>query len=99
MGIDNFKKIYPTEITYVKTPEETLKDADIAFIFTEWNEIKSLDLSVYEELMNTPIIFDGRNCYEINEVQERKIDYYSIGRKSVLNLEESLKDEVIAMVV
>ena len=30
VGIDNFKKIYPTEIEYVKTPEETLKDADVA---------------------------------------------------------------------
>ena len=94
VGIDNFKKIYPTEITYVKTPEETLKDADIAFIFTEWNEIKSLDLSVYEELMNTPIILDGRNCYKINEIQGRKIDYYSIGRKSVLNLEKNVMSEM-----
>ena len=40
VGIDNFKKIYPTEITYVNTPEETLKNADMAFIFTEWKEIK-----------------------------------------------------------
>ena len=94
VGIDNFKKIYPTEITYVKTPEETLKDADIAFIFTDWNEIKSLDLSVYEELMNTPIILDGRNCYKINEIQGRKIDYYSIGRKSVLNLEKNVMSEM-----
>ena len=36
----------------------------MVFIFTEWNEIKSLELSKYSELMKTPIVFDGRNCYE-----------------------------------
>lgn len=88
VGIDNFKKIYPTEITYVNTPEETLKNADMAFIFTEWKEIKELKLSKYEELMNTSIIFDGRNCYDLKEVKQYNIDYYSVGRKEVLNIEE-----------
>lgn len=85
VGINNFKKLYPTEVTYVNSPEETLKDADMAFIFTEWNEIKSVELSQYVELMNTPIIYDGRNCYHIKEVKKHNIDYYSVGRKEVLN--------------
>ncbi len=100
VGVENFKKVYPSEITYVSTPEEALKDADMTFIFTEWNEIKSLDLSVYEKLMYTPIIFDGRNCYKVKEAKERQIDYYSIGRKSVLNLEEKALSKVkTAMVI
>lgn len=88
VGIDNFKKIYPTEVTYVNTPEETLENADMAFIFTEWDEIKSVELSKYVELMNTPIIYDGRNCYNLQEVQEYNIDYYSVGRQEVLNLND-----------
>ncbi|OVE67363.1 UDP-glucose 6-dehydrogenase [Clostridium diolis] len=100
VGVENFKKVYTSGITYVSTPEEALKDADMAFIFTEWNEIKSLDLSVYEKLMYTPIIFDGRNCYKVKEAKERQIDYYSIGRKSVLNLEEKALSKVkTAMVI
>jgi len=99
VGEENFKKIYPTEIAYVNTPEEALKGADLVFIFTEWNEIKSLDLNVYEELMNTPIIFDGRNCYGINEVKVRKVEYYSVGRKAILNLENYLNGEVVATVI
>ncbi|OOM81536.1 UDP-glucose 6-dehydrogenase YwqF [Clostridium puniceum] len=97
VGIDNFKRIYPTEVIYVNTPEETLRDADIAFIFTEWNEIKSLDLKIYEELMNTPVIFDGRNCYNINDVKEKNIEYHSVGRKAILNLENA-KREVAATI-
>ena len=88
VGVNNFKKLFPTEITYVNTPEETLVDADMAFIFTEWDDIKSVELSKYVELMNTPIIYDGRNCYDVKDVKEYNVDYYSIGRESVLNREE-----------
>lgn len=99
VGEENFKKLFPTEIKYAKTPAETLKDADAAFIFTEWNEIKSLHLNVYEELMNTPVIFDGRNCYEINDVEEKAIEYYSVGRKAILNLKEDAKSEAAMAIV
>ncbi|EOU1888154.1 UDP-glucose/GDP-mannose dehydrogenase family protein [Clostridium perfringens] len=86
VGIENFKKIYPTEIQYVNNPGEALKDADMAFLFTEWKEIKGLELSVYETLMKTPIIFDGRNCYEIKEVEKSNVEYHSVGRKIVKNI-------------
>jgi UDPglucose 6-dehydrogenase len=96
VGIKNFKKIYPTEIEYVSSPEEALKDANVAFIFTEWDEIKNIQLKTYKKLMKTPIIFDGRNCYEIKEVEKNKVEYYSVGRKEVLNLENSTLEEVAA---
>ncbi|MBI6103412.1 UDP-glucose/GDP-mannose dehydrogenase family protein [Clostridium perfringens] len=89
VGIENFKKIYPTEIEYVNNPGEALKDADMAFLFTEWKEIKGLELSVYETLMKTPIIFDGRNCYEIKDVEKSNVEYHSVGRKAVDNLDEA----------
>lgn len=98
VGIENFKKIYPTEITYANSPEEALRDADMVFIFTEWNEIKSLKLSKYSELMKTPIVLDGRNCYEINEINE--INYYSVGRKEILKYSDSdhaLKEAAVAV--
>ena len=86
VGEENFKKKFPTEITYVKTPEETLVDADMVFIFTEWNEIKSVPLEKYAELMKTAVIFDGRNCYEIKDAELNNVEYHSVGRKVVNNL-------------
>ena len=83
VGEENFKKKFNLPIEYVKSPKEALKNADVAFIFTEWKEIKNLDLQCYERLMKTPIIFDGRNCYDVNLVKEHNIDYYSVGRKEV----------------
>lgn len=78
VGIENFKKKYPTEITYVSTPQEALKNADICFIFTEWDEIKKVKPEEYTNLMKTAIVYDGRNIYNLDEM--RDIDYYSIGR-------------------
>ncbi|HAT4202370.1 TPA: UDP-glucose/GDP-mannose dehydrogenase family protein [Clostridium perfringens] len=89
VGIENFKKLYSTEIQYVNNPGEALKDADMAFLFTEWKEIKGIELSVYETLMKTPIIFDGRNCYEIKDVEKSNVEYHSVGRKVVYNLDEA----------
>lgn len=90
VGTENFKKLFPTEITYVKTPEEALKDADLAFIFTEWENIKNISLSKYRDLMKQAIIFDGRNCYSLNEAEEAGVEYYSIGRKAIQTLNSKL---------
>ena len=80
VGEDNFKKRYPTEINYVTTPEEALEGANICFIFTEWNEIKAIKPETYKKLMKTPLVYDGRNIYDVNEMKNAGIEYYSIGR-------------------
>ena len=80
VGEDNFKKKYPTQIHYVSTPEEALKGANICFIFTEWNEIKAIKPETYKKLMKTPLIYDGRNIYDLKEMKDEGIEYYSIGR-------------------
>ena len=78
IGEDNYKKIYPTEIEYVKTPQEALKQADICFIFTEWNQIKNVKPEEYAKLMKRPLVYDGRNLYNLSDMKD--IEYYSIGR-------------------
>ena len=66
VGVQNYKKIYPEEIEYCDSIQETLENADICFIFTEWPEVKQLDVMVYKALMRHPIILDGRNCYKLD---------------------------------
>lgn len=86
VGAENFSKRIPSEhIVYCDTVEETLKDADICFIFTEWEQVKKLDLNTYAKLMKTPIVMDGRNCYPLAEVKKSPILYESIGREIVDN--------------
>ena len=86
IGEDNFKKFYPNEIAYCKNVEETLKDADICLIFTEWDFVKNIDLSLFEKLMNKPIIIDGRNCFDLEKIKEQNVVYESIGRKAINNI-------------
>lgn len=80
VAVENFKKKYPTQITYVENPEEALKNANVCFIFTEWNEIKEIKPEIYKKLMKTPLVYDGRNIYKLKDMKEVKVEYYSIGR-------------------
>ena len=82
VGIENYKKKYPNEIKYVYSPEEALKDANICFIFTEWDEIKKISPSKIKQLMKTPLIYDGRNLFKLEDMRNVGIEYYSIGRCS-----------------
>ena len=80
VAMKNFEKKYPKQIIYVKTPEEALKDANVCFIFTEWKEIKGIKPSKYKELMKTPLVYDGRNIYSLEDMKDLGVEYYSIGR-------------------
>jgi UDPglucose 6-dehydrogenase len=84
VGADNFKRIYPKDIEYVSSPEDAIRDADVAFVFTEWDEIKQVNLKKYKELMNKPVIYDGRNCYDLDEALDAGVEYYSVGRKDII---------------
>lgn len=82
VGVENFRKIVTDDITYCDTVEETIKDADICFIFTEWDDIKKFDVEKFKT-MKTPIILDGRNCYRLEQFEGTGMVYNSIGRRTV----------------
>ena len=52
-------------------------------IMTEWKEIKEYRLENYAKLKKRPKIYDGRNCYNVDQVSLLKIPYYSIDRGEV----------------
>lgn len=86
VGTPNFQKKYPEgkclngSITYVDAPEKTLENANICFIFTEWGEIKALKPEDYLQKMRTPLVYDGRNLYDLDAMKAAGVEYYSIGR-------------------
>ena len=84
VGTENFRKQVPNEkILYCDTIEEAIKDADICFIFTEWEDVKTFDVGKYKQLMKRPIILDGRNCYALTAFEGTEITYGSVGRPTV----------------
>jgi UDPglucose 6-dehydrogenase len=86
VGKENFSKIYPEgkvgqgSIKYVDNVEEALKRANVCFIFTEWGEIKSINPADFKQFMRTPLVYDGRNLYNVEDMKEAGVEYYSIGR-------------------
>lgn len=86
VAAENFKKKYPQgkyakgTITYVQDCQEALKDANICFVFTEWKQIKELQPEVFKQLMRTPLVYDGRNIYDLDRMKQSGVEYYSIGR-------------------
>ena len=83
----NLKNIYDeTKIKYCENKEEAILDADICVIFTEWEDIKDLNPKLFEKLMKKPIILDGRNCFEIENIRNYNVIYESIGRPAIDNI-------------
>lgn len=86
VAADNFKKLFPQgkvgqgSITYVDTPMEALTEANICFIFTEWKEFREILPRQFKSAMRTPLVYDGRNIYRKQDMQEEGIEYYGIGR-------------------
>ncbi|KGP92599.1 UDP-glucose 6-dehydrogenase [Pontibacillus chungwhensis BH030062] len=76
------KELFPA-VTFASNVKEALMGAELAAIVTEWEEIKELPLSHYEESMEEAILFDGRNCYSLEEVMEHNMEYYSVGRPAI----------------
>ncbi|RVU60851.1 UDP-glucose 6-dehydrogenase [Bacillus thuringiensis] len=85
VAMNNATQFLPSEVEYMGSIDKTIQDADVAFIVTEWDEIKNYPLSKYVKLMKQANIFDGRNCYDLNEVRKFELYYSSIGRLEVTN--------------
>jgi UDPglucose 6-dehydrogenase len=83
VGEDNFRKLYPNEITYCDNINETLDGADVCFIFTEWPQVKEMDVSEFAKRMKNPLVLDGRNCFALDSIKGKGITYLSIGRPTI----------------
>ena len=62
------------------TPYEAAEGADALCVVTPWNEFKQADLARVSESMRTPLILDGRNMYDPNDIRALGITYVGVGR-------------------
>jgi UDPglucose 6-dehydrogenase len=84
---EEMQKLFPPSdrVEYVSTPYEAARNAEALVILTEWEEFKQLDLKQVREIMRTPIIVDGRNIFEPEQMQSLGFEYYCMGRKTIRN--------------
>ncbi|ODG93164.1 UDP-glucose 6-dehydrogenase [Gottfriedia luciferensis] len=85
VAIDNAKKELPIEVEYKNTALDAINNTDLVFILTEWDEFKSIPLECFTDSMLTPNVYDGRNCFDLENVKNSGINYCSIGRKYIKN--------------
>jgi UDPglucose 6-dehydrogenase len=70
-------------VTYCDRPYGALEGADGLAIVTEWQEFRNPDFELMRRLLRQPVIFDGRNLYDLKTVTNSGFTYYSIGRRRV----------------
>lgn len=80
-AFENAKKILKDKIAYSNNAYEACHQADCLLLLTEWNEFRRPDFEKIKNLMNKAIIFDGRNQYDFNMLEELGFEYFCIGRK------------------
>jgi UDPglucose 6-dehydrogenase len=68
------------QVTFVSTRYDAVKDADALAIVTEWSEFRLPDFDKMKSLMKMPVVFDGRNLFTPEHMQQHGFTYYSIGR-------------------
>ncbi len=83
VAMEEAKRQLGDKIEYCEDKYEALIDTDALVVVTEWPEFRVLNYRMLEKLMHEKVIFDGRNIYDAEELQEYGFTYYSIGRQPV----------------
>lgn len=80
---ENVRRILGDKISYAKDMYSALENADCLLIATEWSEFKNPNFKLMAAKMNNKAIFDGRNMFALEQVENSGFYYKSIGRKTV----------------
>lgn len=79
-AMENVKQVFGDKIEYCQHEYDAIQGADALAIITEWNEFRTPDFDKMKAIMKAPVIFDGRNIYDVKTVRDMGFHYDSIGR-------------------
>jgi UDPglucose 6-dehydrogenase len=79
-AMPNFKKRFGNQIKYALNKDEATKGADALIICTEWSIFRTPDFEILKENLKQPVIFDGRNLFDLEDMKKEGFYYSSIGR-------------------
>ena len=81
-AMDNVKKERGDIVKFCADVYEAADGADALAIVTEWSSFRNPDFNLLKEKLKNPVIFDGRNLYELDQMKELGFHYESIGREA-----------------
>jgi UDPglucose 6-dehydrogenase len=82
-AMENGKRVFGETITFCQNMYEATEKADFLVIVTEWSVFRSPDFELIKQNLKLPLIFDGRNLYDLGTLVEQGFSYFSIGRKQL----------------
>ncbi|GAA3777190.1 UDP-glucose/GDP-mannose dehydrogenase family protein [Corallibacter vietnamensis] len=82
-AMSNVERKFADKLNYIQNMYDVAKDVDALIICTEWSIFRTPDFKKLKNNMKHPVIFDGRNLYDVNDAKNEGFYYASIGRKTV----------------
>lgn len=83
-AMENIESEIGNKINYASNQYEAVENADALLIATEWSVFRNPDFSALNSSLKEPVIFDGRNLFELEDMKETGFFYSSIGRQTIL---------------
>ena len=80
IAMDECKRRMGDSITYCRDMYDAVLDADALLLLTEWKEFRLPTWGVIRKAMHRPLVIDGRNIFDIEELQENEFEYHCIGK-------------------
>ncbi|MBR4118551.1 MAG: UDP-glucose/GDP-mannose dehydrogenase family protein [Bacteroidales bacterium] len=80
VAMDECRRRLGEDVEYATDMYDTLLDADALLILTEWKQFRLPNWQVVKRVMSNPLIIDGRNIYDSEELMSLGFDYYCIGK-------------------
>lgn len=91
-AIPSVKAYTNLDIDFAESQYEAVQGVDAMIVVTEWNEFRAPDFERIKIGLSEPVIFDGRNIYDLDTMAELGFSYYSIGRKTITSNESIVKE-------
>jgi UDPglucose 6-dehydrogenase len=79
-AMPNVKQVAGNKIQYAEHQYDCLENADALVIATEWSVFRTPDFDKIREVLKHKVIFDGRNLFDVQRMQELGFHYESVGR-------------------
>ncbi len=82
--MENIKAMFGDKIhKYCENVLEAIEGVDCLAINTEWNEYRTPDFKQLKSRMKEAVVFDGRNLFDLEIMEQAGFTYFSVGRRSV----------------
>lgn len=80
---ENVQRLIGNTVTYAETAKDALKGADALIVCTEWKEFASVEPSILAKTLGDKTVFDGRNIFSLDSMEQAGLTYVSVGRRVI----------------